>query len=255
MIFSDTALYQGILQDIDFLLFGESTGSSAYATADKTRNVNRHLDDVVALILQSDGRWQWDDTNNTNLPIGTTTLVDSQQDYSITGATFLDVLRVEVLDSSGNYNLLTPIDQSEVTDQALSEFQKTAGMPRYYDKVGDSIFLYPKPSTSLVTASAGLKVYFQRGASYFAATDTTKVPGFAAPFHRILSVGAALDYAYANDMANKIRVLEPQLLKLQTALATFYSQRSRDENVRMKLHRTSYGDEDDGGFVRDKVAF
>ena len=84
--------------DIDFLL-----NTTSYADADRVRNINARLDDVVSLILQSDGRWEWDDSNNTTLPIGTTTLVNNQQDYSIAGATFLDGIRVEAKDVNESY--------------------------------------------------------------------------------------------------------------------------------------------------------
>ena len=228
----------GLCQDTDFLL---STDSTSYPVADKARNMNRHLDNAVSLILQADGRWQWDDTNNTDLPIVTTTLVDSQQDYGITGQTFLSISRVEVMDSSGNYRVVDPIDQHDVTSQALTEFQKTAGMPRYYDKIGDSIFLYPKPSSSLVTLTAGLNVYFQRIPTYFTAASTTAVPGINPLFHRYLSIGAALDYAIANQMNGKINTLTPMMEKIEESMITSYSARSKDESVRIRPHREDYG--------------
>lgn len=236
-----------IRSDTNFLL---NTSTSNYPDADVIRNVNIHLDNAVSLILGADGRWEWDDTNNTDLPIGTATLVHNQQDYAISGATFLNILRVEVKDINGNYYLLDPISQHKVTSQALSEFQKTAGRPRFYDKIGDSVFLYPKPSTANVTASAGLKVYFQRVGSYFLTSDTTKVPGFAPLYHRLLSVGAALDYAIANGLTGKINILTPMQQKLETGLVGFYSARSKDESVHMSLRKEDYGRDDYGSGYR-----
>jgi len=108
MQFSDTTNLDGIVEEIDFEV---DTDSTSYPLKDKARNVNRHLDHVVSLILQSDGRWQWDDTNQTDLPIGVGTLVNNQQDYGITGATYLTVTRVEVKDINGNYQEMQPLDQ------------------------------------------------------------------------------------------------------------------------------------------------
>lgn len=241
MIYSDTVLYQGIVQDIDYLLFGSSTATSPYAIADKTRNVNRRFDDVVSAILQSDARWKWDDDNQSDQPIGTINLVDQQAEYEIAGGTYLKIQRVEVLDSSGNYQLVKPIDEKDVQNQSLTEFQKTAGMPRFYDKNGEYIWLYPKPSSSQVTTSAGLKVYYQRSPSYFVAGDTTKVPGFAAPYHRILSIGAALDYAIANEMTGKINILTPMLLKLEADLKNHYANRAGDVKVSLRVAKDNYG--------------
>ncbi len=256
MIFSDSTGKTGIVEDCDFLV---NTDSTSYPIEQKTRNANRKMDEVVSIILQSDGRWEWDDTNNTDLPIGTTSLVDQQQDYNIAGGTFLRIDRVEVKDINGNYYLLYPISEKNITDQALTEFEKTPGRPLYYDKLGDSIFLYPKPSSANVTTASGLKVYFQRLPSYFAATDTTKSPGFNPLFHRLISMGMALDYAIQNEMNGKINILTPLIAKMETNLVEFYTTRSRDEHISMTVRSENYGQEDQyGGSGRtpsDKVAF
>jgi len=80
MIFNDTTPEaQGIVQDV---YFEASTNATAYPIADLTRNANRGLDNAVALILGADSRWQFDSTNATDLPIGTTSLVSGQKDYT-----------------------------------------------------------------------------------------------------------------------------------------------------------------------------
>ena len=258
MVFSDTVTYQGIVQETDYLLFGSSTATSPYAIADKTRNVNRHFDDVVSLILQSDARWKWDDDNQIDHPIDLINLVNNQQDYELAGGTYLKVNRVEVKDNNGKYYLIYPIDEKEVQDQAMTEFQgSSAGRPRYYDKIGEYLFLYPKPSSANVTLTSGLKVYYQRLPSYFTATDTTKSPGFAALYHRILSVGAALDYAIANTMTSKVTMLTPMFAGLKSGLIEHYQTRAGDEKVRMTLQRENYGVDETSGYNRisDKAVY
>ena len=238
--------FSEIISDIDRKV---NTDTSSYSLADKAAVVNKYLSEVVSVILNCDGKWEWDDSNYTDLPIGTTPLIDSQQDYNIAGATFLDITRVEVKDINGNYQKLEPITNSDITNQSMTEFQKTAGMPRYYDKLGDSIFLYPKPSSSLTTLSAGLKVYFQRTPSYFASDDTTKTPGFNPLFHQILSVGASLDYAENNEMINKVNIFGNKLRELKAGLVEAYSSRSRDEKIRMRVGRENYGQDIGPGSV------
>lgn len=250
MVFSDTSTYLGIVQDIDYILFGSSTATSPYAIADKTRNINNAYDKVVSLILQADGRWEWDDNNKTDLPIGTTSLVADQQDYEMSAATFLKILKVEIKDSSGNWKVLSPISLNDKTTQSITDYKSTAGTPQEYDKLGNSIFLYPKPSYA---SSGGLKIFYQRNVTYFSATDTTEVPGFAEPFHRILSYGAALDYAIANSMQSKINILKPLMAELETGLIKFYSTRGRDEKMTIKLQDENYGDGTEGYF--DGVSF
>lgn len=241
MVFSDTATKLGLVQDIDYLLFGNSVDTSPYLIADKVRNVNNRLDETVSLIMKSDARWKWDDDNQTDQPIGTINLVSEQAEYELAGATYLKILRVEVLDNNGNYQLVKPIDEKNVQNQSLTEFLKTPGMPRVYDKNGEYIWLYPKPSSALTTLSSGLKIYYQRLPSYFTAADTTKSPGFNPLYHKILSMGAAIDYAIPNGLTDKMAMLIPLLTTMQNEMATFYADRAGDEKTRMTTRGEDYG--------------
>ncbi|MFA5394657.1 MAG: hypothetical protein WC346_01410 [Methanogenium sp.] len=254
MVFSDSSLSQGIVQDIDSWL---NTDDTSYPIAQKVRDVNAWYDRVISIIVSCDGRWQFDDSNNTDLPIATTSLVSGQQDYTLDGSDHFEVTRMEVLDKNGSYYLLDPIDEHDVTNQALTEFYKTPGRPVKYDKRGSSIVLYPAPSSSHVTTTKGLKLYFQRGASHFAADDTTKTPGFNPLFHRILSLGPALDYASKNELTTKIKIIQPRLDRLEAALIDSYSNRSRDESVSLRLHKNDYGARSIGSDFAssDRVAF
>jgi len=234
MQFNDETNLSGICNEVDFLL---GTDSTEYAIAQKTRNINRWFDRVVSLILQSDSKWEWDDNNHTDLPISVSSLVANQQDYSMSGAGFLKILKVECKNSSGDFVPLKQIDYTQKKNVALTEYQKTAGSPNEFDLVADSMFLYPKPSYA---SSGGLKVYFQRIPDYFVAGDTTQEPGFAAPFHRILSYGAALDYALAKNMTSKIGMLQNEITKLENGLISHYSDRDKDMRIRMTLKKEDY---------------
>lgn len=236
-----------IRSDVNYLV---NTSISNYPDADLIRNVNRHYDNVVSLIMQSDGRWKWDDTNNTSQPATSITMTGGINQVAIPDTTYLTINRVEVLNNNGNYSVLKPIHEKEI-GQALSEFQKTDGTPLYYEKVGGFLNLYPAPSSSNVVLTSGLKVYYQRDASYFVVSDATKVPGFATPYHRLLSYGAALDYAIANGMSNKINIITPLIQKMEQELMTFYSSRSKDENVRFTITKEDYGQENCYG-ISDK---
>lgn len=237
--------YSDILSDIDFLVKSDST---TYPITQKTANVNRALDNVVSAILGADGRWQWDDTNYTDLPIGVTDLVSGQQDYSF-DTEYLVLTRLEVKDPNGNWQYLTPIDQNDlnystlnyrdnvpgyvyVEGQSLSDFLKTPGTPLYYDKLASSVFLYPKPDYS---SDGALKAYFQRRADYFTVSDTTKEPGFAKHLHRYLSISAAYDFALTNGLS-KAGTLKQELLALEQKITEFYAYRPKDEKVIIRPH-------------------
>jgi hypothetical protein len=245
MQFSDTTNKLGLVQDIDFILFSDTTSTSPYAIADKTRNMNSWYDRAVSLILRADGRWEWDDNNKTDLPIATAALVANQQDYEMSGATFLKILKVEVKSQSGDWLPLDPISIADKKTESMTDYLKTAGTPQKYDKLGNSLFLYPKPSYG---ADASLKVYYQRNVDHFAAADTTDVPGFAEIFHRYLSFGAAFDYALANGMNGKVNTLSPIITRMESDIVDFYSDRGKDENVSITLQQENYGEELYGGY-------
>lgn len=238
MQFSDTTNSNGLLQDVNFLV---GTDATSYPNADKARCINQWYYKVIAWILESDTNWEWDDTNYSNLPRATATLVNAQQDYALPQAaasgsndtTFLQLLRVEVLDVGSIWHKLEPISDLEI-DQALGEFAKTNGLPRWYRVWANSIFLYPAPDNGVsVTLSGGLRVYFQRTMDEFTATDTTQLPGFAANFHRILSLGAAYDYSIAKGLP-QANALRNEIEVFKKELQTFYGQKNREQRVRIR---------------------
>jgi len=205
-----------------------SATTTSYTAPDLLRRVNSAYEEVVALILGADGRWQFDDTNFTDFPIATTTMVESQNDYSF-DVTHLEIERVEVLDSSSLWHTVNPIDISQV-GVAIPEYQKNDGLPTQYDKNGSSIVLYPAPTASSVTLASGLKVYFKRTADLFTAgqvTTGTKVPGFASPYHVILAYMAAIPYCevYKKD---RVSALMTKVDTLKRDLIKHYSRREQD---------------------------
>lgn len=243
--FSDTSTSKnGLIQECETNVFGQYgvISGNAELLATFTRYLNNALNTVAGLIMSSDGRWQWDDNNNTDFPIATTDLVTTagseQQDYAFS-ITFLRVLRVEILDADGNWRLLQPIDQSDIYNQSLTDFMKTAGLPQYYDKTANSVVLYPKPLASAVTETGGLKVFYQRPPSYFTTSDTTKVPGINSMFHRLVALIASWDYASLKTMANA-QALGDRVAIDKDALAEFYSLRNKDEPLRLSTRNIRY---------------
>lgn len=245
--FSDTsASKNGLIQECESLVFGDNSygrisgDSSLLATF--TRYINEAINRVTSLILTSDGRWQWDDTNNTDYPIGTTSLVtplgSEQQDYQF-AVNFLWIQRVEVMDVAGNWNLLNPIDQADLYDQSLPDFLKTAGMPLYYDKIANSIFLYPKPLATAVTSTNGLRVYFQRPPSYFITTDTTKVPGFNSLYHRLVALIASRDYA-AFKQLTVARSIGDLVTQQEDSMTESYALRNKDERPKLSAKKYNF---------------
>lgn len=241
-----------ILAQIQELTNTQNSTTSSYTTVSKTRDINSALNKYMLLAVQSEGKWQVDDTNQTNYPIITGDLVSSQQDYSFTtdGSSpanqILDIYRVEILDSTGTiWNKLVPIDQSELTGVALGEFMKTAGTPQYYDKTANGLFLYPKPSYA---STNGLKIYINRSPVYFTSSDVstgTKVAGIPWAFQEYLAIRPSYFYSLSKGLpqtaglANEMLKFEGDEDKGITGMIpAYYSKRSKDTPQRLQvIHR------------------
>lgn len=234
--------YSQLVSDTTYWVAGDSTKTIDFTSADICRSINEYYNEVVSLILKADGKWEWDDNNQTTLPISTTNIVSAQNDYEISSATFLDIIRVEIKDSNGNWSQLNPISYEDRMGESMTELSESTGTPQFYDKVGNSVILYPTPNYS---STAGLKVYFRRPPSYFLTTDTTKTPGFNPLYHRYLSIGAAIDYCTVNSMSDRLSVLIPKLNQMKSDIISAYSNRNKDVRMRLSTYKEEYGDYQD----------
>lgn len=217
---------QEILQDVDFLC---GSTSASYPTADKIRNANIAYQDVATLIWSNAGGWQFDDSNSTTLPIAKTTMVHNQQDYTLPSTT-QRVEQVVVKDSQGDWTKLRPFDIHDI-NIAPEEYLEEAGVPLYYDLVGRSIMLYPRPSSAMCTMASGLAVYISRDVTPFAVTATSTVPGFATPYHRILSYAVAIDFVQDD---NERKLLVSLKDRLEKGLSDFYSKSAVERTPRIR---------------------
>ena len=227
MTFSDSTNQSGIVEQTRTFA---RVDANQWSTQKIANSVNNYLDTVTGYAIGADRRFQFDDSNHTKLPIGTTNLVANQSDYSFLtdeqNNNILNITRIDILDNAtGVWRQLDTIDQVQIPG-ALDEFQKTAGLPVYYDKIADNIIrLYPKPITSV---TAGLKFYFQRTPSYFAATDTTKSPGIPPLLHRGFVVNSAYDCALTLGLEN-LNALSVEKALEEQKMKGFFQERNTDE--------------------------
>lgn len=235
MIFNDETDYQGLCQDARQLVGLSVNDTTSLPTSTLLRSANHWKKRANQWIWENNGLWEYDDSNYTDFSIATTDLVSLQQDYSIP-STAQRIDRVEVLDSSGNYRKLQPIDKSMV-GTSMSEFQDpdgVGGLPIYYDMVGNSIFLYPAPATSHVTTTSGLKLYFTREIEEFVITDTNVEVGFLGDFDRIVSYGMALDFATITGLTERATQFEKQIADMRASMQSFYGMRHRELKPRIR---------------------
>lgn len=212
-----------------------------YTAANLLIAVNNAYETVVGWILNADGRWQFDDHNFSTFPEATTTLVAGQRDYQFDSAQ-LRCLGASVKDVNGNLYKLQAFDPED-TSLDRAELLETSGQPLYYDVDGSSVVLYPAPDNGVsVTLTAGLKLYFQRTADVFTSaqvTTGTKQPGFASPFHMVLSYMAAIPYCIKNH-PDRVNNYEREVMKYRAEIIQFYTKRNKEDRPRITTARISH---------------
>lgn len=204
------------------------TNATSFPAADMLIAVNNAYERVASLILQADGRWQWDDSNfTTDFPIATTDLVSGQNDYTL-ATSHLRILRVEVSNSSGTFIKLEQFDPADKLTESLTQEATITGTPTHYDVLGTSVVLYPKPNYNY---TAGLKIYFQRGPDLFTSaqvTTGTKQPGFNSLYHDLIPLWVAYNYALDNQLGTANGYLN-EILRKEESLKADYSRRNKDQ--------------------------
>ncbi len=113
----------------------------------------------------------------------------------------------------------------------MPEYMETPGMPTNYELMGRSILLYPAPSDDYVTLASGMAVYVDRDVTLFTTASTTASPGFAPQFHRILSLGASLDFE-KDDAQRKLLLIQKQ--ELTDGLKRFYNSREQERRAEIR---------------------
>lgn len=209
-----------IKQDINFLC---GATSATYLNLDKMRNVNIEYQRVATLIWDSDSTWNYDDSNNTNSPVAYRTVANASASYLVP-TTAIRIEGVEIKDNGGNWTKLKPITYHELPTSPESYFTGS-GLPLQYMLEGNEIRLFPPPGTGSVTMSSGMAVRLSRSVTELGVSATTATPGFATPFHRMLSFAASIDFVQDNQQKQFLLL---QRDRLEKGLIKFYSHRADD---------------------------
>jgi len=248
MMYSDTSGKTGLLQSVEFFTgVGDGTisGNATYK-AQVTQLLNNRYHQVVTMVLDSIGDgWDFDDLNHTNYPVATTPLVAAQRDYVLPASEkILRIKRVDVTYDGSKYYRATPIDTGAI-DFGLGTAANTdayfSTTAPGYDLLGNSLWLYPLADATHVTASAKLRLEFTREIDEFTTADTTQEPGIDEPFHNMLAVGAALDWAIAKGLAVK-NDLAAVWVDYEGRLRKYYGRKNEDVQLILNsAYGSSYG--------------
>lgn len=223
----------GVHSIVDDVHYWAGTDSVTYPIGDLTRNANSAMDRITSLIQKNDNSWEWSDSNNTTLDIATKNLISGQSDYALS-QTYLKILKVRIKDPNGNWITLLPVSRRKLSDSELA----AVGIPSSYDVIGSSLVLNCTPNYS---SDGGIEAQFQRPGEYFLVNDTTKVPGFAPQFHRLISLYTALDYTDPNDLNSRSQKIRERIIKMESDLERFYQDRDYDRPQSINISVDDYG--------------
>lgn len=250
MVFNSETNGLDLYSDTRFLCgIDETSDTTKYPIKAFTRNANFAMDRVNSLVLKANG-WNipFDDSNQSGELLDTSNNLTSGTQKISLGATWLKIARVRIKDSGGNWITLPEQPRKAQNDGQLTA---TSGTPSSYFILGNYLYFDKAPNYS---SSGGLEVQFQRGASYFAYTDTTKTPGFAPQFHRLISLWPALDFCEMNYLQDRATTIRNRIGSppdrannqpgsgLEKELCDFYSQRDIDMKVSISVHKDDYGE-------------
>lgn len=212
MVFSDSTNNTGICEQARSIMRVDATQWPTYKIVNSCNNWH---DMVTGYAIGADRRFEWDDTNHTKLPIGTTALVDSQSDYSFLtdeqNNKILNLTSISLLEIATNKETKLDLVTRTDADYDYQTFGVESGTPTKYDKIADNIIKFDKVPSAADASTYKIKFYFQRTGSYFAATDTTKEPGVSPLLHRGYVIAAAYDGALTLGLQN----LQPLSIELQ----------------------------------------
>jgi len=225
LAFSDSVNGLGIVQQVRSFM---RVDSSQWSTAKIVNSCNNWLDTLTGYAIGADRRFQWDNTNHTALPEGTTSLTINQTDYSFLtdaqGNNIITLTGVSIL-RNGIYVPLLPVDRNDPSIDS-STFGVNTGVVTCYDKIADNIIrLDAKPDATVV---AGLKFFFQRTAPSFTASDTTKTTGFSPLLDRGFVIASAYDGAISLGLPN-LQPLSVEMQKEEKKMVQYFEDRNQDE--------------------------
>lgn len=235
MTFNDTTTYDGLVQHYEkWTRQARATVSgSTDLLKDFASQVNSYaFPKLIPMLLAFNDQIRWDDTNNTDAPVGYINLVSGQNDYKITqdanSYDILNITKVRVHNSATDtvYHDLTRVTSDDPSvPEIIDPSQNVTSVPTAFVELGNTLYLNVKPSYN---STSGLEIFFGRQQQYFAYTDTTKKPGIPLPFHILLALYPALQWTMINrtDDSNLLTLLRGEIAERMKECETFIALRN-----------------------------
>lgn len=240
--------------------------TSSYPNANVLIDINIWYQKVISMILESMDEQDFDDSNITaTYPIATRVLVAARRDYAFSTASWtilgkeggansssqtllpLKVRRLDVTYDGTNYYKAEPLTEDEIPtgigNDTLVDANYIKQAPRYAVKF-NSVWVYPMAATADVSAGALIRLEQERNVVPFTSSDLTTgtaVAGFDAPFHPIIPMGCAYEFALANNLP-QIQAFAAQLVDWEARIRAAYSKKNLDRRMQIQpVYDDAYG--------------
>lgn len=202
------------------------TGLSNLSTAKAVRALNYAVDHYTYLALTSSGKWKWDSTNQTDKARLTTTISNATDKVELETDT-VTIQQLEVL-VEGKYQIVHPVDIRDNQMQPLETEYSVAGVPRYFDFDGRSLYLFPRSDTTRT-----LRVTVGRAHPRFEASDTTVAMGVSPIHEEYLALYAADRLMIGSNDPSRSQIRNEMTVK-QEEIRDLFSKRDQDSGRRLK---------------------
>lgn len=228
MQYSDTTNRTGIVELLEDLTTTQSATDSSYPLATKTRDINNAFSNFMSLAIRACGRWQVDDSNQTDYPIVTFDIVSGQDNYafdrdgSSPSNQMIELHKLRIKDVNGKWTDIEQIDRREFD---INQFQDITGTPEYYDITSNGVIFYPTPNYN---SDEGAELYVSRMPTRFTTSDTTKKAGIPEMFHEYLAVRPAYYYCLKEGL-KQANGLGTEMLRMEENIKHFYAERNKGE--------------------------
>lgn len=201
-----------------------NTTANDYSDASLIRDLNSEASMVQINILRDRGVLEHDDSNYSDLPIATFSVVAGQNAYKITqdeDANYILTKHKITLLRDGKR---VDIPRVTVAEGQQSPLENTeTGFPREYYEVGKSIVFSPTPDRSMTG-----QVWFDRELDQILTSDTTKELGIPRAYHNLVAYRVAYNYAIDKSLPNENSILR-RIQMEEDRLSQYEENRRGDE--------------------------
>ena len=213
-----------------------------YPDDDIERNINQWYRTALVWAMVAQGTWQ--------IRGGTATmdLEAGVMKYELPVLEMIRIMRVEVkYTNDGAYVIATPTDlfRERFPEANMTRVSDNASTPSV-DLSGNNLIIRPAPTLNIPN---GIQIWIQKNITELANEDD--MPDLLEPIHRLLSFGAAYDYAVSNEMYRKAQELNRAIFGsrqrngdfvdgIKQQIEDLYTMRTGTARPQLKVKRINY---------------